>query len=357
MQEPKDLEVESDPTASPSLERAIHSPGATAASVEGNHPRDWRRFLLLGMAKYGTIIALVAMIVVFSIARTSTFATTANVVAILSAVAITAIVSAGLTIALAAGVFDLSIGYVASFAGVLVTGLMSMQHYSVPVAILITLGVCGVIGFINGILVTKANISSFIATLGTGTVVVGLNYLYNSGGEVAQGIPNSFTAISLNKLLGVPLPVFIVGAAMLGLWVVLNRTVLGENVQAVGGNRVAARLAGVPVDRVQIYALVICAICAGAGGILLAAELGSGAPTAGDGYLLTAFAAAFLGSVALRDGEFHIVGTVVGVLIVGVGFNGLTIVGVSTYFEYVFNGGLLIVAVAGSTLARRFAGA
>jgi ribose transport system permease protein len=350
--------MEPEPTAHSGLERTVPARDAPrrTVSVEGNRTLKWRRFLLLGMAKYGTIIALLTMVVVFSFARTSTFATTANAVEILSEIAIITIVASGLTVGLAAGVFDLSIGYVASFAGVLATGLMSMQGRSVSAAILITFAVCGAIGVVNGIIVTKANVNSFIATLGTGTVIIGLNYAYNSGVEVTQGIPNQFISINLTRVFGIPLPVFVMAGAIGVLWVVLNRTVLGQNIQAVGGNREASRLAGVPVERVQIYALVISAICAGAGGMLLAAKLGSGSPTAADGYLLTAFAAAFLGSVALRDGEFHIFGTVIGVLIVDVGFNGLTLLGLATYYEYIFTGLLLIVAVAGSTLARRFAG-
>jgi ribose transport system permease protein len=351
-----DLRTDSAPAPAAGGERLADQPATTPASKRPPPAFDWRDFLLLGMAKYGTIVALVAMLVGFSLVRTSTFATKANAIAIFSEIAIIAIVAAGLTIGLAAGVFDLSIGYVASFAGVLVTGFMSMQGLSIPAAIVLTLVVCGIIGLINGLIVTKANVSSFIATLGTGTVVIGLNYAYNSGVEIAEGIPNGFISINLTKVLGIPLPVFIMAGVVGALWIVLNRTVLGQNIQAVGGNREASRLAGVPVDRIQIYALIISSVCAGAGGVLLAAKLGSGSPTAADGYLLTAFAAAFLGSVALRDGEFHILGTVIGVLVVDVGFNGLSLLGVATYYEYIFTGLLLIVAVAGSTLARRFVG-
>jgi ribose transport system permease protein len=349
-----DLRTDS-PAPAADGERPAGQPATTPAS-KPPPAFDWRDFLLLGMAKYGTIVALVAMLVGFSLVRTSTFATTANAIEIFSEIAIIAIVAAGLTIGLAAGVFDLSIGYVASFAGVLVTGFMSMQGLSIPAAIVLTLVICGILGLINGLIVTKANVSSFIATLGTGTVVIGLNYAYNSGVEIAAGIPNGFISINLTKVLGIPLPVFIMAGVVGALWIVLNRTVLGQNIQAVGGNREASRLAGVPVDRIQIYALTISSVCAGAGGVLLAAKLGSGSPTAADGYLLTAFAAAFLGSVALRDGEFHILGTVIGVLVVDVGFNGLSLLGVATYYEYIFTGLLLIVAVAGSTLARRFVG-
>jgi len=314
-----------------------------------------RQRALLGMSKYGTLVALLTMIIAFSIAHPDTFATQSNVVSILSQVAITGIIACGLTIALCAGDFDLSIGYVASFAGVLVTGLLGNQHLSVPEAIAVTLVACAVIGGVSGLLVTKAGVNSFIATLGVGTMVVGVNYAYNSGVAVALGLPDGFVNISLHKLAGVPQPVFLMAIVAMLLWVVLNRTIFGHNVQSVGGNAEAARLGGVRVDRSRIGALMISAVCAGGGGILLAAQLGSGQSTAGDSYLLAAFAAAFLGSVALRDGEFHVVGTLIGVFTVGVAFDGLAIVGAATYWQYIFNGGLLVLGVAMSTVARRLA--
>jgi ribose transport system permease protein len=171
---------------------------------------------------------------------------------------------------------------------------------------------------------------------------------------VSEGVPEAFQAFSLNKWLGIPLPIYAMAVVLLILWVVLNRTEFGLNVRAVGGNMQAALLAGVHVDRTRIGALMVSSLCAGLTGVMLASQLGSGQPTAGDGLLLQAFAAVFLGSVALRDGEFHILGTLVGVLTIGVGYTGLAIAGAPTYFQYVFNGGLLVLAVALSTTARRF---
>lgn len=332
---------------------------AQAAAHQGEntpHRRmTWERFALLVMAKYGTVVALVGMIAAFSIADPGLFLTTSNIVNILGQIAIIGVIASGLTIGLAAGVFDLSVGYVASFAGVLVTGLMVNQHLPIPAAIVVTLASCAGIGLVNGLIVTKTGVNSFIATLGVGTVVIGGNFAYNSGVAVALGVPDSFLKINLTKVIGIPLPVFITIGIVLVLWILLNRTVFGNNVQAVGGNADAALLAGVRVDRVQIYALVTSSLCAGAGGIMLASKLGSGQTTAADSYLLTAFAAAFLGSVALRDAEFHIIGTVIGVVTVGVVFNGLSIIGADTFYQYVANGGLLVMAVAMSTVARRLA--
>jgi ribose transport system permease protein len=122
----------------------------------------------------------------------------------------------------------------------------------------------------------------------------------------------------------------------------------------VGGNPVAARLSGIAVDRVKIIGFVITGACAALTGILLASSLGSGTPGAADSYLLSAFAAVFLGSATLRDGEFHIIGTCIGVLIIAVGFNGLAIFGAPTFYQYLFQGIILILAVGMSSLSRYF---
>lgn len=316
-------------------------------------PQTISRTIARGLSKYGTIFAFMLMFIGFSIDMPSLFLSRENLTNILSEVAIGGIISCGLTVCLAAGEFDLSIGYNASFAGVLVTGFMSFQHLPIVAAIVATLAVGVFIGAVNGLIVTGAGVSSFITTLGVGTAIVGVNFVYNSGAPVTLGLPKAFGQMSLDEVFGLPVPVIAMLVVALVLWVVLNKTVLGKNIQAVGGNSVAARLAGVHVNRTRIAALIICAVCASAAGILLASELGSGQYDAADNYLLNAFAAAFLGTVAVRDGDFHIVGTLIGVLTVGVAFNGLALLGAPTYYQYLFNGGLLVVAVAVSTIARR----
>jgi ribose transport system permease protein len=210
-------------------------------------------------------------------------------------------------------------------------------------------------GLINGLLVTQLGVNALIATLGTGTVIIGLNYAYTNGMPITLVDNSSFVNLALGKIAGIPNPIIFMAVAVVLLWLLLNRTVLGQQMQAVGGNAEAARLSGVPVERVRIWAFVIAGLAAAVAGVLLSSRVGSGQITAGDGYLLNAFAAVFLGSAALRDGEFHILGTLIGVMTVGFGFNGLAILGAPTFFQYIFSGGLLIVAVALSTVARRYA--
>jgi ribose transport system permease protein len=310
---------------------------------------DWWRVL----GRYGAVFVLVVMIMVFVIIEPDTFATSSNAIQILNQSAIAAVVSMGLTFVLAAGDFDLSIGYATSFCGVLVAGFIQRDGLSIPVAIVVVLAVGAVIGLANGLIVTRIGVNPLITTLGVGTIVVGVNYAYTGGDPVTINNPTSFIALTFNKLLGLPYPVYVMFAVAILLWAVLNRTVLGQSIQAVGGNAEAARLSGIRVNRVRVTAFVIAGVCAGVSGILLTSLTGSGAVDGGDSYLLSAFAASFFGSAVLRDGQFHIVGTMLGVLTVSVGFNAMALLGLNTYYQYLFQGTLLIFAVGVGTLARR----
>lgn len=311
------------------------------------------RFLLF-LSRYGTLASLFILIVVFAIASPDSFFTVSNLVNILNQSALTALISGGLTMTLIVGEFDLSIGYAASFAGVVVAGMMVQQGLPVALAVLVVLSIGGFIGGVNGVLVAKARINAVIATLGIGTILVGISYTYSSGVPIAAGLPQSFLNLALGKVVGVPNTVWITGLVLVVLWIVVNWTDFGQWMQAVGGNVEAARLTGIAVDRVRILAFVVSGACAGLTGILLASLIGSGTLDAADSYLLSAFAAVFLGSATLRDGEFHILGTAIGVIIINVVINGLSIFGVPTSYQNIVIGGILVAAVALSTIARRY---
>jgi ribose transport system permease protein len=313
-----------------------------------------RRHVFGVIAKYGTIIGMFLMVVVFSIAAPSYFFTFSNFVNILNQSSLTGIIAGGLTVAIIVGELDLSIGFSASFAGVLVTGLMVYQKLSIPAAIGVVLLIGIVLGVVNGLIVAKLRVNSVIATLGTGSIIVGINYAYSTGTPIASGVPDAFLNIALGTFFGIPNNIVIMAVVLICLWLLINRTELGQRIQAVGGNIEAARLSGIRVDRVKIFAFIVSAVCAAITGILLSSLIGSGTTTAADAYLLNAFAAVFLGSATLKDGEFHIPGTLVGVLIIGIGFNGLAIFGAPTFYQYLFQGAILIAAVALSTVARRY---
>ncbi|HEY0260679.1 MAG TPA: ABC transporter permease [Lacisediminihabitans sp.] len=326
------------------------TPTPSAAPLQA---RRRRNLGLVVVSKYGTLIAMALMIVIFGVTTHGAFLSVNNLVNIVNQSALTAIIASGLTIVLVVGEFDLSVGYAASLAGVLVTGLVANQHLPLVLAIAVTILIGGGIGGVNGVLVTKARVNAVVATLGVGTILTGLAFGYTAGSPIIE-LPKEFSYLTLARFLGVQNPIWIMAVVLVILWVLLNRTPLGQRIQAVGANSHAARLAGIRTDRSKISAFVIAGVCAAITGILLSSLLGSGTVSAADGYLMDSFAAVFLGSATLRDGEFHILGTLVGVLVVSIGFNGLSLLGTPTFWQYIFKGGILVLAVAMSTIARRY---
>jgi ribose transport system permease protein len=307
-------------------------------------------------ARFATIIGLLLMLIVFSFLSPDAFPTFNNFINVLNQASLAMIIAGGLTLAVIVGELDLSIGYAASLHGVLVTGLIVETKLPIAVAILIVLALGALIGLVNGFIVTKLRVNSVIATLGVGTIVVGLSFAYSAGVPIVAGVPESFLQLALGRwLFGVPNPIIVMGFVVASLWVLVERTAIGQEIQAAGANPAAARLAGIGVDRIKILGFVISGICAALTGVLLASRLGSGTTSAADSYLLTAFAAVFLGSATLRDGEFHVLGTFIGALIIVFGFNGLNIFGAPTYSQYIFQGAILIVAVGLSSLGRMLA--
>ena len=309
------------------------------------------------LARYATILGLLAMIAAFAVLSPRAFPTVNNFRNVLNQASLAMIIASGLTLAVVVvGELDLSIGFAASLHGILVTGLIVSNKLPIPVAIGIVLAAGALIGLVNGLIVTKIRVNSVIATLGVGTILTGLAFAYSAGVPIVAGVPESFLQLSLGRwLFGIPNNIVVMALVVAGLWVLVERTALGQEIQAVGGNPAAARLAGIDVDRIKILGFVISGACAALTGILLASRLGSGTASAADSYLLTAFAAVFLGSATLRDGEFHVLGTLVGALIIAFGFNGLNIFGAPTFSQYVLQGAILIVAVGLSSLGRAIA--
>ncbi|MEW1779483.1 ABC transporter permease [Streptomyces sp. NPDC086777] len=332
------------------MEGTIEQSAKTSAA-QGTAPGNAQRILVL-TGRYGTPAVLVLLLIGFTAADPQTFLTGQNLLNILNQSATLAIVAGGLTLPLVAGKFDLSFASVISLSGILAVGFLERSGLPWLAAILLALVAAGFIGLVNGFLVAHLRIDPIVATLGTSTMLLGINYAYSNGTPITlQGGP--FTEVARASVLGVPAPIILAVIVLGGLWVALNFTLLGHHMQAVGANQVAARMAGVRVARTTVIAFVVCGLCAGLAGIVLSARIGSGQVTAGDGYLLNAFAAVFLGASVLRDGDFHILGSLVGVLIVTVTFNGLSLLGAESYVQFLFQGGILVAATALSSTSRR----
>jgi ribose transport system permease protein len=307
-------------------------------------------FAVIGLGRYGALIVLVLLVALFTVASPYYF-TPANLLEILNAAALAGIAAGGLTIILVSGMFDLSLGFLASMSGILCTHLMVLG-VPFPVAILIGLGSGVVTGLANGYIVTAWHVNALVATLGTGSCLVGINYFISSGGPQNVSGTAAFLSLAVGHILGIPKLVYYLVGVSCVLWVLLNKTDFGRNIQACGGNMEAARLAGVRVSLTITLGFVVVGVCAAITGMLTASSIGSGQVTAGDGFTLSSFAAAFLGSTVMREGRFHVIGTLVGVILVSAGFNGLALLGVPAYAENLFSGALLIAAVAFSSLGR-----
>lgn len=304
-------------------------------------------------SKFGTLVAMVVLIVVFSAVRPDAFATFTTAKNILDQSAVLIVISVGLTVAMVENEFDLSIAAMATMSGMLVAGLQAFEGLSWPVAIIVVLCLGGLIGACSGSIVTVVGINSFIATLAVATILLGVTYWYNGGQTIAAGVSGTFANLGSGSALGIPDLVWLAAFVSVVVWLALTFTPMGREMYAIGGNREAARLAGVPVRRTRIIAFVIAGTLAALAGIMLSARAGEGSPGAGTGLLLQAFAACFLGSVTLRDGQFHVLGTVLGVLLLSIIFTGLTILGVQIYVQSWATGGVLIAAVSVSALSRR----
>ena len=297
-------------------------------------------------ARYGTVGAAILIFVVFAMAS-GRFVSAANISNILVQISVLTVISSGLTVAVASGEFDLSVGQVAGLSGVLVAGLMSWSGLSIPLAILLSILAGTVLGIVNGVLVTGLRIPSLIATLAMGPIALGLNYAYDGGDSIYTSFPPLFYKIATGHLLGIiPVPIVIAIVVVSVFYVLVNRTRLGRALVATGSNLQAARLSGIGVNRCRLIALTLSAFGAAMGGIMLTARLGTGQPGAGESYLMDSLTAVFLGMTAFKPGRATIQGTLVGVIIIGMLDNGLNLLGAPFYMQNEVRGVVMIAAVS-----------
>lgn len=327
------------------------SPEETATSPKGPPPTGGhqagrgRRKINLGLDRFSGIYVWVAIIVLFAIWIPDTFMTEGNFRIIAGDQAITAMLAIGLIVPLAAGVFDLSIAGVMGFSVAMVSYQLS-KGISAPIAIIATL-LCGaLIGAVNGFVVVKLNVDSFIATLGMSSILLAGTYWVTDGKQITEGFTDGFLDLGSKPFLGLPLPFFYMIAVAAVMYVILEKTPLGRYLYATGGNRQAARLAGLRVERIMFGALVTSATVAALTGVILAAKLGTAAPDIGPSYLLPAFSAVFLGSTQIRAGRVNVLGTLIAIYLLATGVKGLQLAGAPSYVNDLFNGLALIVAVA-----------
>ncbi|GIV83123.1 MAG: dolichyl-phosphate beta-glucosyltransferase [Candidatus Roseilinea sp.] len=325
------------------LLRAIAAPWARLTRAQS----------LLWARKWGTLVGFAALVIFFSLLRPSVFPTVQNWSNIIEQVATLAIVSVMVTAVMVTGDFDLSVGALASLAGVVAVDLMANHGVPVMLAILIALLVGVVGGAMNGLLVAYGGLSAFVATLATMTAYGGVALLYTDGATLFSGIPESFRWLGQGDVAGIPTPVIVMLVMVFLAWLLMEHTVFGRRLYAIGGNAEASYLVGIAVQRLRLAAFVLSGFGAALSGVILASRLFSAHPQAGNPFMLGAAAAVFLGATAFREGEPHVLGTVLGVLIMGVLGNGLNILGVNSYIQSILTGVIIVLAVLISSLSRR----
>jgi ribose/xylose/arabinose/galactoside ABC-type transport system permease subunit len=294
-------------------------------------------------AQFGLAIALVVLMAALSAARPS-FLTVANLVNLLRQISINGILALGVTYVLLTGGVDLSLGSLVALTGVIAARFAHPGEYAVivPVAMGILSGaVCGVW---NGVIVTRGRVAPFIVTLGAMTAARGLALLASNGRPVSNLSP-AFAEIGGGDLVGVPVPILIFFTMAVASHVFLRHMRLGRYLYAVGGNENAARASGVKVARVKTVAYTLSGAFAGLAGVVLASRIRTGQPNAGIGYELDAIAAVVIGGTSLNGGVGGVAGTVLGALLIGVLNNGLDLLNVSSYYQQVIKGIIIVGAV------------
>jgi ribose transport system permease protein len=304
-------------------------------------PARTRRFI----AKYGVLITLGILILIFGTARPDSFLSGQNFRTIALYVGPLLIFGSCLTLVLAMGDFDLSFPYTVGFTSAITILLITEQGWSWPLAALAGLAVAALVGVLNGYLVRIVGASSFIITLAVGTALSGGELRLTGGQTIFTGIPHSYVRIGQGTFLGLNISVWIALIITLIFYVVLELTETGRYVYAIGSNQDAAALAGVRVIRMTFFGFVVVAICAAIGGIILTSQAASQYPDSGTPFLLPAYAAVFLGSAVFRPGTFNIPGTIVGAIMLGVIQNGVVILNFSAAYVSIVQGAILAAAV------------
>ena len=327
----------------------------TTAPATAHPSQNW----LLLVLRLRTFVALILVLAYFSVMAPN-FLTAANAVIVSKHVALNAFLAIGMTFVIITGGIDLSVGSIvglcAMVAGWLVlngvdTGLGWTVWFNTWEIVGITLLMGIAVGFINGLLITRLNVAPFIATLGTLYIARGAALLSSDGrtfpnlGGTAEFGTASFPLIGSGNVLGLPVMIWLLVAVALGAHYVSRRTPLGRHIYAVGGNERGAALSGVKVNRVKLFVYMFSGFCAGLVGIIIASQLQAAHPATGETFELNAIAAAVLGGTSMSGGRGRIFGTIIGAFVIGILSDGLIMMGVSSFWQTVIKGVVIVLAV------------
>lgn len=305
--------------------------------------------------RLGLIISLIALIVIFSF-LSPVFLTPDNISNLLLSSSLVGIVSCGMTFVIISGGFDLSVGGNVAFTGVIVASVLA-NGFSQGFAFFAGLLVGAAIGAFNGLSITKLGINPFITTLSTMIIVRALAYIYNRG--LSIGIYDTLPVFpdfgfwGRGIVLGIPVPVWMLILVIVAVYILLNKTVIGREIYAIGGNEEAAKVCGINIDKVKIIIYILIGVLTSFAGILLASRLTAGIAGAGSGYEFQAITAVILGGASLSGGKGKLENTILAVVVLGILGNGFVLVGLSSWHQDVARGALLLLSVGIDQIRQR----
>lgn len=323
----------------------VETRGANVPTMQSKQSPRHRRWKNLGrfFSKYGIYFALVLLIAVLAIISPPFF-TAYNLIDILRQISVIGILAVGQTFVIITAGIDLSIGSIVALSAVMAASFAHPGQYPLILPLLVGMGAGLVLGAINGVLIAKSRLAPFIVTLGMMTAARGMALVYTSGRPVFN-LSNAYDFIGTGYLARIPLPVVIFAFVVLIGIFILHYTRFGRYVYAVGGNELAAKVSGINTERILIAVYILQGVLAGVAGIVLSSRVMSASPSLGEGYELDAIAAAVIGGTSLMGGIGTISGTVVGALIIGVMNNGLDMLNVSSYWQLIVKGAIIVLAV------------
>ncbi|WP_370633745.1 ABC transporter permease [Frischella sp. Ac48] len=310
-----------------------------------------KNFLDFFINNIGILIALILICIILAFS-TPVFLTQDNMLSVLRQVSTNMCLALGMTLIIMLGGIDLSVGSIVAMAGTLTVGFISIGEMGIIPAILLGLLIGTLCGAANGAAIAYTGIPPFIVTLAMMMIARGIGFIY-SGGQSIRIFDDNFTTIGTGYLGVIPYPVIYMFVFIVVMLIIVNRTRLGTYIYALGGNREAARLSGIPIKRVEIIVYTIAGFLAAFAGIVLAARMYSGQPSVAQGYEMDAIAACVLGGISMSGGIGRISGTILGVFVIGIINNGLNLLGVNSFWQLVAKGVIIFLAVYVDILKRK----
>ena len=294
------------------------------------------------LSKFGLLLLLIIIVTIMSF-LSPRFFTFSNIVNILRQSSINGIISCGMTFVILTSGIDLSVGAILALSTI-IAALLVKTGVSAFISIILALIIGGILGTINGTLTSYLKIPAFIVTLGMMGIARGFSLIISKGAPVT-GFPNPFRVLGTGVLGSIPLPVIIGGSVFLISWFLVEHTVFGIWIRSIGSNRTASRFSGVPLKKIEVLVYTLSGVFSALAGIILIGRLNSAQPTAGMGYEFSAIAAVVLGGTRFTGGEGKIMGTLIGVLILGVIDNSINILNISPFYEQIIKGSIIALAL------------